>query len=110
MPTGSQFRNANGWTNNPLIGSALGPFMSSLLSPVFGPQSIPFLSNITMTSGTGNTALAAVPTVNLPTPFMVKTLITGDQDWVLELGVFTGPGYLAPNDQATSGKTWMSTS
>ena len=99
----------DGWVNDPLQGS-LTAFMSNTISPVFGPQNIPYLSLITTTSGSSNNALAAVPTTNLQTPFMVKTLIAGDVDWVLESGVRTGPGTLAPNDQATSQKTWFSVS
>jgi len=105
---GSMFRNADGWTNDPLTGIILGPFMSNLISPVFGPQNIPYLSNITATTGTGNNALAAVPTTGLPVPFIVKTTIVGDTDWKLVSGVFVGTGYVAPNDQAQSLKTWMS--
>lgn len=106
---GSQYRRSDGWVNDPLMGS-LTAFMTNTISPVFGPQNIPFLSLVTVASGTGNNALAAVPTVNLPVPFMVKTLITGDVDWTLEAGIITGPGTQAPNDQATSQKTWVATS
>lgn len=106
---GSQYRNADGWTNDPLSG-ILTPFMSAIIPSVFGPQNVPFLSLVTQLAGTGNNALAAVPTVQLPKPYMVKTLITGDQDWVLEAGITTGPGTQAPNDQAKSQATWISTS
>ena len=108
MSTGSQFRLPDNWVDNPLSG-ILAPFMNSI-SPVFGPQNIPFLSAITATTGPGNNALAAIPTVNIATPYMVKTLIAGDVDWVLETGVTVGTGYVAPNDQGISGKTWVSVS
>lgn len=103
---GSQFRNADGWVNNPLM-LAIGSFMNSTISPVFGPQNIPYLSLVTQLLGSGNNALAAVPTASLPTPFIVKLAITGDQDYQLVAGVFVGAGYVAPNDQATSQKTWQ---
>lgn len=102
---GGQSRNADGWTNNPLSG-ILGPFMSSTIPSVFGPQNIPFLSLVTLTTGLGNNALAAIPTIGLATPFQVITNITGEVTWQLVAGVFSGPGYIAPNDQTTSQKTW----
>jgi len=105
--TGSMFRNADGWINDPLSG-ILGPFMSASIPSAFGPQNVPYLNNVTSLTGTGYTALAAVPTISLPVPFVVKVAITGDEDYQLISGVHTGPGYLAPNDQATSGKTWQS--
>jgi hypothetical protein len=103
---GSQYRNADGWTDNPLSG-IIGNFMSSGIPSTFGPQDIPYLSAVTTTAGSGNNALAAVPTINIPVPFMVKTLISGDVDWVLEAGIKTGIGTLAPNDQYLSNKTWV---
>ena len=106
---GSMFRNADGWVNNPLSG-ILQPFMSTLIPSAFGPQNIPYLNAVTSLTGTGTNALAAVPTVLLTTPFVIKIAITGDQDYMLVSGVKTGPGYMAPNDQASSGKTWMSLS
>lgn len=103
---GSQYRNADGWTNNPLM-FVIGTFMNPDISDVFGTQNIPYLSLITTLTGSGNNALAAVPTVVLPTPYIVKIAVTGDQDYQLIAGVFTGPGYVTPNDQATSQKTWQ---
>lgn len=105
---GSQFRNANQWINDPLTG-VLGPFMSQTIPTVFGPQNIPYLSGITQLAGTGYNALAAVPTTNITQmPFIVKIAVTGDQDYQLQPGVITGPGTVAPNDQAVSNKTWVS--
>lgn len=103
---GSQYRNADGWIDNPLM-LAMSAFMDPAISAVFGPQNIPYLSLVTQLTGSGNNALAAVPTVSLPTPYIVKLAITGDQDYQLIAGVFAGPGYVAPNDQATSHKTWQ---
>lgn len=107
--TGSQFRNADGWVNNPLM-FIIGTFMNPTISAVFGPQNIPYLSLITALLGSANNCLAAVPTVSLPTPYIIKVSITGDTDYQLIAGVFTGPGYVAPNDQATSQKTWQAIS
>ena len=104
--TGSQFRNADGWLNNPLSG-ILGPFMNPTIPSAFSPQNIPFLSGITALTGSGNNALAAVPTIPLPTPYAVKIAITGDQDYLLIAGSFSGPGYVVPNDQLLSNKTWQ---
>lgn len=105
---GSQFRKADGWVDNPLQGS-LTAFMNPIISPLFGPQGIPYLSTVTVATGTGNNALAAVPTTSLPTPYMVKTLMPDDSDWVLIMGIFSGSGYITPNDQGQSGKTWKQT-
>lgn len=104
--TGSQYRNADGWLNDPLM-LAIGSFMNPSISPVFGPQAVLYLSLVTQLTGSGNNALAAVPTASLPTPLIVKLAITGDTDYQLIAGVFAGPGYVAPNDQATSHKTWQ---
>jgi hypothetical protein len=103
---GSQFRNKDGWLNDPLSG-ILGPFMTIPIPLSFGPQNIPYLSAVTQLTGSGTNALAAVPTANIVAPFIVKIAITGDSDYQLIVGVFTGPGYVTPNDQATSGKTWQ---
>ncbi len=105
---GSQYRNSDGWLNDPLSG-IIGNFMSSTIPASFGPQDIPFLSLVTQTTGTGNNALAAIPTTGLPTPFRVNTQIAGDQDWILVAGIVTGSGTVAPNDQASSLKTWIET-
>ena len=104
---GSMFRNADGWINNPLSG-ILGPFMSQSIPSAFGPQNIPYLNTVTTLAGVGYNALAAVPTISLPVPFIVKVAITGDEDYQLIAGVHVGAGYLAPNDQAQSQKTWQS--
>jgi hypothetical protein len=107
---GSQFRNKDGWLNDPLSG-ILGPFMNQTIPPAFLPQGVQYLGNITQLTGTGGyNALAEVPTVNLPVPFIVKIAVTGDQDYQLQSGVITGPGTVAPNDQAQSNKTWVSIS
>lgn len=106
MPTGSQLRNAENWVDNPLM-VAIGTFMIPSISSAFGTQNIPYLSLITTLLGSGNNALAAVPTVSLPAPYIVKIAITGDEDYQLIAGVFVGAGYVAPNDQATSQKTWQ---
>ena len=103
---GSQFRNADGWLNDPLSG-ILGPFMNQTISPLFGTLGLQYLSGVTQLTGTGNNALAAVPTVGLPVPFIVKIAITGDSDYQLQAGVVVGAGTVAPNDQATSNKTWV---
>ena len=105
---GSQYRNGDGWINDPLTG-VLAPVMNSI-SPVFGPQNVPYLSGITLLTGTGNNALAAVPTVNMQVPYVVKIAITGDSDYQLQAGVITGPGTVPPNDQGASGKTWVAIS
>jgi hypothetical protein len=106
---GSQFRNKDGWLNDPLSG-IIGPFMNPTISPVFGPQNVPYLSAVTALTGTGNNALAAVPTAALPVPYMVKIAITGDSDYQLQQGVIVGAGTVAPNDQASSNKTWVQVS
>ena len=100
---------ANDWLNDPLQGS-ITAFMSNTIPSQFGPQDIPFLSLVTTTTGTGNNTLAAVPTTNLPAPFLVNTQIAGNVMWQLQSGVITGPGTVAPNDQATSNKTWVAVS
>ena len=104
---GSMFRNADGWINDPLTG-IIGPFMSPSIPAVYGPQNIPYLSAITALTGSGTNALASVPTIALPVPFIVKIAVTGDQDYQLISGIHTGPGYVTPNDQSSSGKTWQS--
>ena len=103
---GSQYRQANWWTNNPVM-LVIGTFMSAVIPSAYGPQYIPYLSLITQLTGSGANALAAIPTVSLPTPFIVKVAITGDSDYQLIAGSFSGPGYVVPNDQATSKKTWQ---
>ena len=105
---GSQYRNGDGWLNDPLYG-VLQPFMNSI-SPVFGPQGVVYLSGITQLAGTGFNALAAVPTVGLQVPYIVKIAITGDSDYQLQKGIVTGAGTVAPNDQAASGCTWVAIS
>lgn len=103
---GSQYRNADGWLNDPLSG-ILGPFMNQAILPIFGPQFIPYLANITTLTGVSDNALAAVPTANLPVPFVVKIAITGDADYQLQAGIKTGTGTVAPNDQDISQATWV---
>lgn len=116
---GSMFRNADGfwtsagcapgWLNDPLS-QILAPFMSGLISTQFGPQNPPYLSAITSLTGSLPTALASVPTVPLPVGYIVEVTITGDQRFQLNAGILTGPGTVAPNDQALSQKTWTSIS
>jgi hypothetical protein len=77
------------------------------ISPVFGPQGVLYLSGITQLTGTGLNALAAVPTIGLQAPYIVKIAITGDSDYQLQEGVITGAGTVAPNDQSASSKTWV---
>lgn len=107
---GSQFHRADGYTGDPLAG-ILGPFMSAVIPTGFGPQAVPFLATITQLTGTTVACLAAVPTVNLPVPFLVDFAInSAPQRW--ELQTYTGQsgaGYQLPNDYnaSTNKKIWV---
>lgn len=75
----------------------------------FGSQEVPFLSTITQYVGTDTTALLAVPTTGLTTPFLVDIMIGGVmQRWALMAG---GTGD-QPNDYnaATNNKSWQQVS
>lgn len=79
----------------------------------FGAQNIPFLSTVTTLEGTGQTALAAVPTTVLTVPFSVEIDIgNGAETWILKASTEatdTASGILRPNDHVavTNAKVWL---
>lgn len=107
---GSQFHNAAGWWNDPLS-SEITQFMSTAIASGFGPINPPFLANVTQTAGTGYSALAAVATLALPTPFLVYVMISNVvQLWALVAGTSAGgAGITLPNDYnaVTNAKYWV---
>lgn len=96
---GGQSHAAPNWVNDPLP-SDITQFMSTTIAAGFGPLFPPFLSNVSTLTGTGYTALAAVPTPGLPVPFAVDLLISNTpQRQFLVAGAYPGtPGTTPPND------------
>ena len=106
---GSQWHQGPGWINDALPGS-VQLFMSTYIPAGFLPQDVDFLGAITQLTGTGFTALAAVPTTQLATPYAIDVLIGGQpQRWFLVAGVFPGViGTLQPNDYSSvNQKFWV---
>lgn len=72
----------------------------------FGAQNVAFLSTVTTLEGTGQTALAAVPTTGLTIPFAVQIDIGfGYETWILKTGTDatdTPAGVLRGNDYSVS--------
>ena len=79
----------------------------------FGAQNVPFLSLITQLVGVDGdvSALSAIPTTGLTTPYLVDVMIGGNlQRWVLAASTAaTAEGYQRPNDYAdvTNEKVWI---
>lgn len=80
---------------------------------LFGAQNVPFLSLITQLVGANGdtTALSAIPTTGLTTPYLVDIMISGNlQRWVLATSTAaTAAGYQRPNDwtASTNEKVWI---
>lgn len=107
---GDQNHAAPGWFNDPL-GGTIEQFMNTQIPAGFGPVSPQLLTSVTSLTGTGYTALAAVPTQPLPTPFAVDVLINNvPQRYFLVAGTTGGgAGIVIPNDYnaVTNAKYWI---